>query len=86
MYLFSITEKIAVEAKLATDLCPSALKLFQGFECISVSDETATVLVQNEYNAIQISLNFKTEVVLAIESITKLPIRNVFLRPRLADS
>lgn len=82
MYFFSITEKIAVETKLVIDLDPSMHKLFDGFECVSIDDDIAIVLAQSEYNAIQIALNFKTHVAIAIESITKLPIRKVTVRPR----
>ena len=83
MYVPTAIEKLAIQARLNFMLGSKLYdSLFLGFDLASVNNrKTATVFARSEYNANQIATNYRLHVAIAIESIIKLPIKNVIVFP-----
>ena len=75
--------RLAIQARLNFILGPSEYdRLFLGFECGNVHENSAQVFARSEFNAIQIASNYSVHVAIAIESVIKRPVKAVKVLPK----
>ncbi len=84
MYRPSSVEQLAIQARLNFILGPKEYdRLFLGFECADIHENSARVFARSEYNAVQIASNYSLHVAIAIESVIKRPVKTVMVLPKV---
>lgn len=76
-------EQLAIQAKLNMLLGAEAYDaLFLGFECGVIFEDVVHVYVPSADAAIAIGIRYPKQVALAVASVIKLPISDVYVLPR----
>lgn len=87
MYRPSPVEQLAIQARLNFILGSIEYdKLFLGFECGGIFENSAEVFARSEYHAIRIAFSYSLHVAIAIESVIKRPVKSVRVLPRSSVS